>query len=223
MRTIPPRCLRPFTLALMGALLASQWSLTASIVRADEEDDGWVTIFDGKTLDGWKASENKDSWSIEDGAIVCFGPRSHLFYVGDDKPFKNFEFKAEVMTRPGANSGIYFHTRYQETGWPKYGHESQVNITHGDPIKTGSIYGVVNISDPPAKDNEYWTHHIIVKDNHIVVKINGETVIDYKEPEGKRAESSDFERRLGEGTFALQAHDPESKAYFKNIRVKRLP
>lgn len=195
-------------------------------LRADEstdEGEGWVTIFDGSSMDGWKASENKSSWKLVDGALVCEGPRSHLFYVGDEKPFKNFEFKAEVMTTPGSNAGIYFHTRYQETGWPKYGHESQVNISHGDPIKTGSIYGVVTVTDPPAKDNEYWTQHIIVKGQRIIVKINGKTVVDYEEPKDKPAFSDEFERRLGEGTFALQAHDPDSKVYFKNIRVKRLP
>jgi hypothetical protein len=188
-----------------------------------EDSDGWVSLFDGKTLDGWKASENKDSWQVKDGAIVCHGPRSHLFYVGDDKPFVNFEFKAEVMTTPGSNAGIYFHTKYQEEGWPKQGYEAQVNVSHGDPKKTGSLYGVVDVSDPPCKDNEYWSQHIIVKGKHITIKINGETVVDYTEPEGKKSDSQNFERRLDKGTFAFQAHDPKSTAYFKNIRVKRLP
>lgn len=200
------------------ALLAS-----APLHSAEKADDGWVTIFDGKTFKGWKASENKDSWKIEDGAFVCHGERSHLFYVGDDKPFVNFEFKADVMTTPGSNAGIYFHTRYQETGWPKYGHEAQVNITHADPKKTGSLYGIVDVLDPPAKDNEYWMQHITVQGKHIVIKINDKVVVDYTEPADKAPFSEEFERRLGSGTFALQAHDPKSTAYFKNIRVKRLP
>jgi hypothetical protein len=192
-------------------------------IRADEDNDGWVKIWDGETFEGWKASENKDSWKIEDGAIVCHGPRSHLFYVGDDEPFVNFELKADVMTTPGSNSGIYFHTRFQEEGWPKYGHEAQVNISHEDPKKTGSLYGIVDVSDPPAKDNDYWTQHIIVKDRHIIIKVNDQVVVDYEEPADQKAFSEEFERRLGKGTFALQAHDPESTAYFKNIMVKRLP
>jgi hypothetical protein len=208
---------------LAAALLGSFIAVAGSVGRADDSAEGWVTIFDGKSFEGWKASENKDAWSIEDGQIVCFGPRSHLYYVGADEPFVNFEFKADVMTRPGANSGIYFHTRYQETGWPKYGHESQVNITHTDPIKSGSIYGIVKVSDPPAKDNEFYTQHIIVQGQRVIVKINGETVVDYTEPKDKEPFSAEFERRLGKGTFALQAHDPQSKVYFKNIRVKRLP
>jgi Domain of Unknown Function (DUF1080) len=75
------------------------------------QDEGWVEMFDGKSLKGWKANENTDSWQVKDGLLVCHGPRSHLFYVADDKPFKNFHFKAEVKTTKGSNSGIYFHTK----------------------------------------------------------------------------------------------------------------
>lgn len=195
--------------------------LNGAALAAD--DSGWVTIFDGQTFQGWKASENKDSWKIEDGAFVCHGPRSHLFYAGDDKPFVNFEFQCDVMTTPGSNGGIYFHTKYQEDGWPKWGYEAQVNVTHRDPKKTGSLYGTVDVSNPPCKDNEYWTQHIIVQGKHIIIKINDQTVVDYTEPDDKAAFSPEFERRLGSGTFAFQAHDPESKVHFKNIRVKRLP
>ena len=193
----------------------------AGLTLADKKDDGFVTISNGKDFSGWKASENKDSWSMKDGAFVAAGPRSHLFYQAD-KQFTNFELKVDVMTLPGSNGGIYFHTKYQENGWPKYGYEAQVNITHGDPKKSGSLYGVVNIADPKLKDNEFYETHIIVKDRHVTIKLNGRTVVDYTEPKGKEAFSKDFERRLGEGTFALQCHDPKSIVHFKNIRVKRL-
>lgn len=197
------------------------WMAAATCTVANESE--WKTIFDGKTFKGWKANENKDSWKIEDGSFVCEGKRSHLFYMGDDKPFVNFEFKCEVKTTPGSNAGIYFHTRYQDQGWPKFGYEAQVNISHGDPKKSGSLYGVVNVSNPPAKDNEWHTQHVIVKGRHIVIKINDKIVVDHMEPEGKKAFSKDFERRLGQGTFAFQAHDPKSKVYFRKIQVKRIP
>lgn len=196
---------------------------TVSTHAADRAENGWTTIFDGKTFTGWKASENKSSWKIEDGAFVCEGPRSHLFYTGETKPFVNFEFKCEAKTTPGSNAGIYFHTTYQEMGWPKYGYECQVNISHKDPIKSGSLYGVVQVSDPPAKDNEWYTTHITVEGRHIVIRINDKVVVDFIEPENKPPFSQDFERRLGSGTFAFQAHDPESKVSFRNIQVKRLP
>ena len=193
--------------------------------QADEPDlqTGFVSLFNGKTLDGWKpAKENEESWQVRDGALVCEGPRCHLFYVGDDKPFKNFHFVADVMTTPGSNAGIYFHTRYQETNWPRYGFECQVNVSHKDPKKTSSLYGVVNVADPGVKDNEWYTQEIIVKDRTVILKVNGKTLVEYEEPEDQAAASNQFERRLGEGTFALQAHDPDSKVLFRNLRVKRL-
>jgi hypothetical protein len=202
-------------LALFGATNVSY--------AQEKKDSEFKSIFDGKSMDGWKANENEKSWSIKDGAIVCEGDRSHLFYVGDEKPFKNFHFKADVMTTPGSNSGIYFHTKYQKDGWPKYGYECQVNITQGDPKKSSGLYAVQDVADPGVKDNEWYTQEIIVEGRHVVLKINGKVMVDYTEPEGKKAFDDSFERRLGEGTFAFQAHDPKSKVFFKNIQVKRLP
>ena len=194
---------------------------TSSLVLADNPGD-WNTIFDG-TMNGWKNVENKDSWQIEDGNLVCKGPRSHLYYVGDDEPFTNFEFEAEVMTTPGSNSGIYFHTDFQPEGWPRWGYEVQVNQTHTDTIKSGSLYGVEKVTESPAKDNEWYKTNIKVEGKHVVVTVNGKQVIDFTEPEDKPAFSDQFDRRIIRGTFCLQAHDPKSVVYFRNIRVRRLP
>lgn len=200
--------------------------LLAPIAAADES--GFVKIFDGETMENWKlAEENKDAWHVEDGALVCDGERCHLFYDGPLAPMKDFHFKAEVKTTPGSNAGIYFHTKYQPTGWPKYGYECQVNVSHSDPKKTSSLYAVENISaDDLAKngikDNEWYTQEIIVTGRRIQLIVNGKTLVDYTEPEGKKAFSNDFERRLDAGTIALQAHDPKSVCYFRNLRVKPL-
>ena len=198
--------------------------VSLSAFAADSED-GWISLFDGKTLNGWKAGGAADSFHVEDGKIVCNGqPMGHLFYVGDvqNHDFKNFELKADVMTKPGANSGLYFHTKYQEKGWPEYGFEAQVNDTHTDWKKGGSLYSVVDIKESPGKDNEWWTYHIIVKDNKVTLKVNEKTTVEWAQPEGY--EHPQFKhRKIGRGTFALQAHDPKSVAYFKNIRVKPLP
>jgi hypothetical protein len=184
-------------------------------------DEGWISLFNGKDLDGWRASENPDSFRVEDGVIVVDGPRAHLFYNGpvQDHDFKNFHLKAEVLTKPNANSGIYFHTRYQEQGWPSVGYEVQVNITHRDPKKSGGLYAVRDVEAPPAKDNEWYTQEIIVQGKRIISKINGQVLVDYVEdPDDIRGE-----RRLSSGTFAIQAHDPDSKVLVRNIQVKVLP
>lgn len=209
---------RTCALLLTGLFLTARLCFSASADGAGE----WESIFDG-TMKGWKVGENADSWAIEDGKLVCKGPKAHLFYVGDDEPFINFEFECEVMTTPGSNSGIYFHTDYQPSDWPRWGYECQVNISHVDPIKSGSIYGIAQVSDPPAKDNEWYTTNIRVEGRHIVIKINDQVVVDYTEPENQPPHSDRYERRLGRGTFALQAHDPDSVVYFRGLKVRRLP
>jgi hypothetical protein len=196
--------------------------LALTHLHAADTEEGFVSLFDGKSFTGWKtATENSNTWKIEEGVLVTRGDRCHLFYVGDLQPFKNFELKVEVMTEPRANGGIYFHTAYQETGWPAKGFECQVNVSHSDWKKTGSLYDLVNLASTPAKDNEWWTQHITVSGTKVTVRINGQVVLEYTEPPGVQPGRS-FARKLDSGTFALQAHDPRSVVRFKNIRVKKL-
>lgn len=186
--------------------------------RVDAE--GFTVIFDGR-WDGWIVNENPQSWKIVNDAFRASGPRSHAFYIGDPNPFRDFELKVDVKTQANSNGGVYFHTRYQDEGWPKYGFETQVNVTHSDWKKTGSIYDVVNVRETPATDEKWWTQHIIVKGNKVTVKVDGQVVAEYTEPAGHEA-GADFTRKIDAGTFALQCHDPVSVVYYRNIRVKRL-
>ena len=189
---------------------------------AADDEAGFKSLMDGKTFTGWKmATENTNSFRIEDGAFVANGKPCHLYYVGDDQPFKNFHLKVDVMTGPNSNGGIYFHTKYQEKSWPKGGFECQVNNTQGDWKKTGSLYDVACTGLTAAQDNKWWTQEIIVKGNTVTVLVDGKKVLEYVEPPGATV-GKDFERKLTEGTFALQAHDPGSVVRYKNIRVKRL-
>lgn len=200
-------------------------------VASAQQSGEWVSLFDGRTLNNWQASENPETFSVEDGNIVVDGPRAHLFYISPindsvvpttwdkDDNFTNFEFKADVKTTEGSNSGIYFHTEYQDEGWPEKGYEVQVNNTHDDPRKTASLYAIEDImNNAPVKDGEWFTMYIRVEGQNITIKVNGETQIEYTEPEDVDREG----RVLDSGTFALQGHDPESVVYYKNIKVKVL-
>jgi hypothetical protein len=193
--------------------------------RQGNTNNGWVSLFDGKTLDGWKASEDPSTFKVENGTIVVAGPRSHLFYVGNvnNHSFKNFEFKAQVMTTPGSNSGMYFHTEYQDTGWPSKGYEVQVNNTHTDWRKTGSLYAIQDVKEIPAKDNEWFTQHITVQGKKVTIRVNDKILVEYTEPNNLDRAKDMAGRSISSGTFALQGHDPESKVYFKDIMVKVLP
>lgn len=182
----------------------------------------WVSLFDGKTLNGWKVGENAASFKVEDGAIVVNGPVGHLFYDGSvgNHDFKNFEFKARVMTMPGSNSGLYFHTKYQEKSWPSKGYEVQVNNSHTDWKRTASLYDIKDVKETYVKDNEWYTETILVQGKRIITKINDQVVVDYTEPDNIDQSKG---RKLSSGTFAIQAHDPKSKVFVKDIMVKILP
>ena len=190
----------------------------------ENRQGGWIKLFDGKSLTGWKANENPETFKVENGAIVVNGDRAHLFYDGPVKnhDFKNFEFKATVMTFPGSNSGIYFHTAYQDGGWPAKGYEVQVNNSHTDWRRTGSLYAVKDVREVFVKDNEWFEEHIIVQDKKVTIKINGNTVTEYEEPEGVERSKDQEGRLIASGTFALQGHDPGSKVLYKEIMVKPL-
>ncbi|MGZ8558303.1 MAG: 3-keto-disaccharide hydrolase [Chitinophagaceae bacterium] len=185
----------------------------------------WKSLFDGKTLNNWKVGKNAATFTIEEGMIVANGPVAHLFYDGDinNHQFKNFEFKADVMTTPGSNSGIYFHTEYQQGGWPAKGYEVQVNNSHTDWRRTGSLYGIEDVKEVYVKDNEWYTEYIKVEGKRVVIKINDKTVVDYTEPDNINRNGGDSLRKISTGTFALQGHDPKSKVYYKNILVNLLP
>lgn len=204
---------------LLSVLLLSACGTTK------DADSGWVSIFDGKTLNGWKLNENPETFSVQDGAIVAHGDRSHLFYDGPvaNHNFKNFEFKAQVMTKPNSNAGIYFHTQYQPEGWPSKGYEVQVNNSHSDWRRTGGLYAIDDVREPPAKDNEWYTQHIVVNGKNVKVMIDGKTVVDYTEPENPERPDGMKDRLISSGTFALQGHDPGSTVLFKDIMVKVLP
>ena len=207
---------------VLGLLLAAP-----AAARAFGDDAAsWIPLFNGKTLEGWKASEHLGTFTVVGGQIMVHGNRSHLFYTGPahNADFKNFEFSADVMTRPGANSGIYFHTTFQPSGFPAAGFEVQVaNTFKGDNKKTGSLYAVRNVHQHLVKDNEWFTMNILVRGKQVRIRVNNMLVVDYVEPDPPFRADPNFQRVLNHGTFALQGHDPASTTYFRNIRVRPLP
>jgi hypothetical protein len=192
----------------------------------------WVDLFDGHTLDGWRPSENKSSWSVRNGCLAAGGPRSHLFYVGPVRgaDFRNFELETEVLTRPECNSGVYFHTRYQETDFPTKGFEVQINNTargegnYRERKKTGSLYGLRNIYKQFMPDDQWFKIGIVVHGKNVQIRLNGMLVVDYVEPTPPVIpDGPERERFLDHGTFALQCHNDGSRALFRSVRVRPLP
>ncbi len=188
-----------------------------------EKKDGFVLLFNGKNLDGWKGAENPETFSVKEGELVAHGRRAHLFYVGpvNGASFTSFHLKAQVLTKPKANSGVYFHTEYQERGWPRKGYEAQVNNSGKDAKRTGGLYGAADNMKQVATDGEWFQYEVIVRGKRVVTKVNGKVITDYTE-----ADDVNFPgwpgRRLSQGTFAIQGHDPGSEVHYRNIMVRVL-
>jgi hypothetical protein len=214
----------------------AQLSLVAAAVLAAPQIPAqeWIPLQDGKSLAGWRAAERPESWVVEDGAFVSVGDRSHLFYVGKvaRHEFRNFELSVDVKTSPGANSGIYVHTKWQGPGWPAAGYELQV-INSNPPAEkmggyiehkmTGSIYAVRNAYVAPASDGEWFNYRIRVVGKTLQTFINDRLVCEYAEPVDAPRPEDKKGRYLGSGTFALQAHDPGSVVKYRNMKVRLLP
>ncbi|MCC6784804.1 MAG: DUF1080 domain-containing protein [Planctomycetes bacterium] len=204
-----------------------KWRVAWRKLRLREIGDGggFASLFDGTSLAGWRVNEHPESVSVKDGAIVVRGERAHVFYDGPiaRASFRNFELSALVRTQPGANSGLYFHTAFQDEGWPSKGYEVQVNNTQGDWRRTGGLYAVADVREAPAKDGQWFLMEVRVEGKHVVVKVDGKVTADYVEPDDVKRDPSLAGRLIARGTFALQAHDPESEVAFKALRVRLLP
>ncbi|HWZ31964.1 MAG TPA: DUF1080 domain-containing protein [Bryobacteraceae bacterium] len=188
-------------------LLAAALSLTAADKKPKKDE--WKPMFDGSTLEGWKANEHPESWTVKDGAIRGDGPASHLFYMGEQ--CVNCEFKAEVRINHGGNSGMYFRTAFGP-GFPK-GYEAQVDNTHRDPVRTGSLYNFVKVFEQLIPDDTWWTQHVIVEGNHIQIFVNDKKTVDFV----------DERNTYTSGYLALQQHNAGSVVEFKNLMMKMLP
>ncbi|HML17666.1 MAG TPA: DUF1080 domain-containing protein [Bryobacteraceae bacterium] len=194
-------------------LLCAAMSLAAAENRLADKFKShkydWFSIFDGSTLEGWKANEHPESWSVKDGAIRGDGDASHLFYM--DSKCVNCEFQADVKINHGGNSGMYFRTAFGP-GFPA-GYEAQVNSSHSDPVRTGSLYNFVNITDVLVPDDTWFHQHIIVDGNHIQIFVNDKKVVDFV----------DTKNTYTSGYLALQEHNKGTVVEFKNISMRELP
>jgi hypothetical protein len=199
------------------ALLAVLAFATVPVVAEDKKEDTekWTQLFNGKDLTGWKQHKSgKATWTVKDGVLIATGPAGHLFSERGD--YTNFRYRIEAQINDKGNSGQYFRTEYGP-GFPK-GYEAQINATHRDQIRTGSLYlpgvkEVLVLKTAPHKPDEWFTQEVIAVGNHIIIKVNGKTTVDWKDPKN----------RFTKGHFALQQHNDGSEVRFRKIEVIELP
>src|SRR6266851_1243303 len=200
----------------LGILLAGLAFAVCPFAKADDkkdDDKGWVQLFNGKDLTGWKTHpKDKAKWEVEDGVLVGRGPAGHLFSDRDD--YENFVYRVEAKINDHGNSGQYFRTKFGPS-FPS-GYEAQINSTHRDPVKTGSLYGFgkdATVREMLVKPDEWFTQEVTAIGNHIVIKVNGKTTVDFVDNKNTHMK----------GHFALQQHDPGTVVMFRKIEVKELP
>ncbi|MDR1957703.1 MAG: DUF1080 domain-containing protein [Planctomycetaceae bacterium] len=187
---------------------------------AQDADDGWVKIFNGKNLDGWKDNAPGDGgeFAVENGEIVGKGTKNHLFYREE---LKNFELKIDASINNKGNSGVYVKSPWVDKDWPTGGFEIQLNATHSDPVKTGSLYNIIKLFESPVPEDTWFTYHLIVKGDSLTVKVNDKVLYTYVDPAAGTPETA-LKRISQKGHIALQQHDPGSHPKFKNVYLKKL-
>ena len=206
------RSIRFLSLLMLGAFAL----LAPNPSRA--QDAKWVSLFDGKTMDGWeKVGKEESKWEVKDGALAGSGPASML--VSTKGPYKNFKYRAEVRINDKGNSGLYFRCT-RKPGFSD-GYEAQIDSTHTDPIRTGSLYGMCHVYKRLVEPDAWFTYELEVRDDvwrskkmtRIKITINGDELFEYL----------DFATTFAEGHFAFQQHDPGSKVSIRKVEVMELP
>ena len=201
-------------LSLAAVVLAFSLSLGA----ANAQEKGWISLFDGKSLDGWeKIGNEKSVWEVKDGAICGSGPASML--VCTKGPYKNFRYLAEIKINDRGNSGLYFRTT-RKPGFTD-GYEAQIDSTHSDPIRTGSLYGMCHVYKRLVEPDQWFTYEISVRNDvwrarpvtRIKITVNGDELYEYL----------DFAQTFKEGHFAFQQHDPGSKVCIRKVELMEMP
>ena len=210
---------------LFGGLTAAAlftFFLASPAGAEDKKDDGWKQLFNGKDLTGWKTHpDDKAKWEVKDGCIVGTGPAGHLFSERGD--YENFQFRIEAKINDKGNSGQYFRATFAKAFPP--GYEAQINSTHSDPIRTGSLYPDYRdkysndekkkmvVFEQLVKPDEWFTQEVIAVGNHIIIKVNGKTTVDFV----------DEKNRHTKGHFAIQQHNQGSEVTIRKAEVKELP
>ena len=183
--------------------------------------NGFIELFDGKTLEGWKS--NTDTWKLQDGTLCSDGTPGNLFYSGNvnEATFENYILHIEAKALPGAMGGILLNTRYAENGKSNSGYKVQINNSQAksgaayEHKKTGSLYNVRDVYKQLVGDNEWFNLDITVRENHVAIEVNGLKLVDYREPKS----AAIFEP----GTFALQSLGADNRVYYRRVAVKPLP
>lgn len=221
-------------------LVAAAWFAPAALAQQGATDDGWVSLFDGKSLDGWVVRSGFAKYHVEDGCIVGTTVEgSPNTFLCTEKEYGDFILQFEVKVDSGLNSGVQIRSHVYDTDKEEeiqrdgrtvkrrfpagrvFGY--QVEIAEG--TTAGGVYDearrgwLCNIQDDPAASKAFksgqWNHYrVVCKGDRIQTFVNGVPCADF-------TDSMD-----ASGLIGLQVHgvkgDPKYQVRWRNIRIKEL-
>jgi hypothetical protein len=198
----------------MGRALALAALALALAAPATAASSGWIDLFDGKTLAGWRMA-GPGSFTVENGALVSHGGMGLLWY--ERRRFRDFVLQLDWrITTPCDNSGVFFRFPGRpRSPWDAVnsGYEAQIYACdqRGPIAETASIYQFAAPSSVPAKPPGQWNRYEIrVVGQHYAVSLNGKRVTEY-----------DGHRGIV-GYVGVQNHDDGSRVSFRRIRIRPL-
>ncbi len=215
------------------ALSQEQESGHPTEITAAEVHEGFVPIFDGKSLAGWVGlDDDTSSYYVEDGMLICKATgKKHLF---TEQKYGNFILRLQFKLDPGGNNGIGIRTQIDKAPH-LYGMEIQVlddaYYADGDPIELkdyqhhGSIYGVVPAKTGYLKPAGQWNDEEIICDGRrLKVTLNGTVIVDADLDAVKPLDQHEHPGlRYQQGRISLHAHgNYGAEVFFRNLRVKEI-
>ena len=225
----------PSLLALLCSTVVTSAACAADAPKpldAKADADGFVPLFDGKTLTGWrqyKKNEAPQGWSVEDGVLVGTGKGGDIMTVGE---YGDYELRLDWKIAPGGNSGIIYRVRTGDNASYFSGPEFQVLDDKGSNQSATSAGSLYALYKPEGKEirkaGEWNTARIVLKGNHGEHWLNGKKVVEFE------IDSDDWKERIGKSKFkkwkqfatvkkghiCLQSHG--SKVWYRNVRIKSL-
>ncbi len=181
------------------------WGAEANTLSAGELSEGWVLLFDGQTLFGWRAASRAD-WSVRDGAITVERGEPGLLHTTSQ--FGNYQLKLDFRAQPGADSGVFLHTSPRPMDVTSRCYEVNIAAPQKSPFPNGSLVQRKKAS-PVSLDSDWHTFDITANGGRFVVKLDGQTVLDYTDP-----------KPLGRGFIGLEFNT--GKVEFRNIKLRPL-
>ncbi len=192
-------------LALFAASVAASASAAENALSTAELEEGWILLFDGETLYGWEPQSDAD-WQVQDGAIRVESGQPGLLCTTTQ--FGDFVLKADFRSEAGTNSGIFLRTAPRPTNPTSDCYELNIAAPEKSPFPTGSLVGRAK-SDVTSTSSEWRTLEVTCQGGHFVVKLDGQQVLDYTDP-----------NPLGRGYIGLQLN--KGPIAFRNLKLKPL-